>query len=106
MGVGGIMRIVKKDIMPDGTKIQLEDWSEDYSCFAPIDCISAYPVSKMSIKKARGYYYPVVNEKFRCSFHFGIDRSAELAFVDLAMGNISLLDIAEFLWYPWQKQCL
>ena len=106
MGVGGIMRIVKKDIMPDGTKIQLEDWSEDYSCFAPVDCIAAYPVSKMSIKKASGYYYPVANEKFRCSFHFGMDRSAELVFLDLAIGNISLLDIADFLWYPYQKQCL
>lgn len=100
------MKILKKDIMPDGTKIQLEDWNEDYSCFAPADCIAAYPVSKMSIQKASGYYYPVVNEKFRCSFHFGADKSAELAFVDLATGNISLLDIAEFLWYPWQKQCL
>ncbi len=100
------MKILKKDIMPDGTKIQLEDWSEDYSCFAPADCIAAYPVSKMSIKKASGYCYPIVNEKFRCSFHFGADKSAELAFVDLAMGNISLLDIAEFLHYPWQKDCL
>lgn len=106
MGDGSIMRMVKKDIMPDGTKIQLEDWSEDYSCFAPVDCIGAYPVSKMSIKKTSEYYYPVVNEKFRCSFHFGTDKSAELVFVDLAMGNISLLDIAEFLYYPWQKQCL
>ena len=100
------MKILKKDIMPDGTKIQLEDWSEDYSCFAPADCIAAYPVSKKSIKKASGCCYPVVNEIFRCSFHFGADKSAELAFVDLAMGNISLLDIAEYLWDPWQKDCL
>lgn len=92
--------------MPDGTKIQLEDWSEDYSCFAPVDCIAAYPVSKMSIKKASGYYYPVVNEKFRCSFHFGMDKSAELTFVDLEAGNITLLDIAEFLYNPLLKQCL
>ena len=100
------MRIVKKGFMPDGTKIQLEDWSEDYSCFAPVDCIASYPVSKSSIKKASGYYYPVVNEKFRCSFHFGMDKSAELIFVDLEMGNITLLDIAEFLYNPQLKQCL
>lgn len=100
------MRIVKKGFMPDGTKIQLEDWSEDYSCFNPVDCIAAYPVSKSSIKKASNYYYPVMNEKFRCSFHFGMDKAAELIFIDLEMGNITLLDIAEFLYNPQLKQCL
>lgn len=100
------MRIVKNGIMPDGTKIQIEDWSEDYPCFAPMDCIAAYPKSKISIKKAANYYYPVANEIFRCEFHFGMDKSAELIFIDLITGNKSLLDILDFLYYPWQKQCL
>lgn len=37
------MKVLEKGFMPDGTKIQIEDWSEDYSCFQYGSTLGAYP---------------------------------------------------------------
>lgn len=60
------MKILEKAIMPDGTAIQLEDWSDkntkEYPNLYGL-CIGAYPVAKRSGK------YRIVreNETFRLS---------------------------------------
>ena len=40
------MKVVEKAIMKDGVKIQIEDWSEDYTCHKKNDTIAAYPKTK------------------------------------------------------------
>lgn len=38
------MKVLIKGLMPDGTKIQIEDWSNDYPTFHKYgDLIAAYP---------------------------------------------------------------
>ena len=37
------MRVIRKAIMKDGTHIQIEDWSENYSFVKFADTIAAYP---------------------------------------------------------------
>ena len=44
------MKILRKATTPDGIEIQLEDWSEDYSCFAYGSLIAAYPKPHLRIR--------------------------------------------------------
>lgn len=90
------MRIVNKGVMPDGTKIQLEDWSEDYPFYAPVAHIAAYPIAKESRDRAGVWCYPERRKPFRLSFYFGMDTSAELAFLSLLDGEKGLADFSAY----------
>ena len=63
------MKILIKEVMPNGTDIQIEDWSSDYlNSFV----IGFYPVSKESIyREDKPYFtpYPKRGESFR----FGLE---------------------------------
>lgn len=82
--------------MPDGTKIQLEDWSEDYPFYAPCAHIAAYPVSKFDAERVNGWVYPKRNHNFLLSFYFDMDNSAELAFLSLTNGENELKDFSAY----------
>ena len=49
------MKIVRKGTMKDGTHIQIEDWSADYSCYKNNRHIVAYPKNKYG-EKIRAEY--------------------------------------------------
>ena len=107
------MQIIKKGIMPDGTKIQIEDWSESYSCYSKCGTVAAYPIAKTSIKKAaRGgiyagpWYYPAAGEKFRLSFNFNCGDDAAQVFDKLISGESQLKDFTEYMQNPDHAQCL
>lgn len=107
------MRIIKKGVMPDGTAIQIEDWSENYSCYTKCGTVAAYPIAKASIQKTtRGgcyggsWYYPEANRKFRASFNFDCGICAELVFDKLISGEAQLKDFAEYIDNPEHAQCL
>lgn len=96
------MRIIKKAVMPDGTKIQLEDWSEDYPFYAPCAHISAYPIAKFDAERVNGWVYPKRNHNFRLNFYFDIKNknsaalAAELAFLSLTNGENELKDFSAY----------
>ena len=91
------MRIVKKGVMPNGIRMQLEDWSEDYPFFAPVAHIAAYLVARESRDREGVWRYPERGKPFRLSFYFGMDKSAELAFLALQDGEKALTDFSEYV---------
>ena len=64
------MKIDRKGTMKDGTHIQIEDWSADYSCYKNKRHIVAYPKNKYG-EKIRAQY--IVEES-------GFDGWADMVF--------------------------
>lgn len=81
--------IIKKNIMPDGTAIQIEDWSKIYSCFIEDSTLAAYPISKWNCK---GSFSPKIGKTFRAEFEFNNAKECREAFDSLVSGETTLLD--------------
>lgn len=92
------MRIIEKDVMPDGTSIQMEDWSKDYpGTYASEATIAAYPMAKRNVG---GIFGPRTGELFRCAMNFHSYVQAREAFNLLSVGEKDLLDYTEFFSRP------
>lgn len=76
------MTVLEKRTTPDGVKIQIEDWCEDYSFHRFADLIAAYPICKNSVVKRR----------FRAECQFENASKASEAFSLLASGEKTLDD--------------
>ena len=93
------MKLIKEGTMPNGTKIYLEDWHDDYpSIFPANDCVAAYPIAKESRLRYDSYCYPHIGKSFRLDCHFDSALAAEQAFQALQSGEKSFKDFAEFAW--------
>lgn len=90
------MKITSKAIMPNGTHIQLEDWSENYKAITGTT-LAAYPIAKRSVKS---YFMPKEGEKFRASFYFKDKKEAREAFSALEQGTSKLSDYIKNLNNP------
>lgn len=73
------MKILKKGVMQDGTDIQIEDWSKDYSIYAYASTVAAYPRDRYG-------------KRFRAEKDFKNNSEAEQAFEQLIDGSKSLKD--------------
>ena len=85
------MKILKKGKMPDGTKIQIEDWKEDYS-FMNVCVIGTYPIavntSKNSLIRA--------GDTFRLELsRFKSNKEVEDIFTKLENGKLELKDLSD-----------
>lgn len=91
------MKILQKDLMPDGTKIQLENWKETYNgeIFNTLS-IGAYPIAKHNSK----YGFIRVNEKFRLSINrnYNDDKEVLKDFEALKDGTKTLENLACHFW--------
>lgn len=88
------MRIVLKGEMPDGTCLQLEDWSDSFS--HQHYTVGAYPVAKNT-----GCWGWVKNgERFRLGIDFGDYTEANKAYNALIESKASLADFRENFWNP------
>ena len=72
------MKILKKGIAPDGTHIQIEDWSEDYTCYSYGTHLVAYPRKYMRV---------------RAEIQFEDHNQALAAFDELENGRATVLDM-------------
>lgn len=98
------MKIVKTGTLKDGTNIQIEDWSENYSFHKPADVLASYPISKMS---HTGTYAPKAGERYRFSFKFKSAEEAVVAFNELTEGRRVLSDFKDFMDNkPEYKNCI
>jgi hypothetical protein len=95
------MRLIETAIMPDGTRIQLEDWSEDNSplTFNSNLCIAVYPISKHTTK----HKWIREGEPFRLSIvgnkYLGyLDNDVRADYEALKEGRKRLEDLAEWFW--------
>ncbi len=73
------MKVLEKGVMPNKTKIQIEDWADDYSFHKYADTIAAYPTNR------RG-------EQFRADKQFADEAEAAAAFKELSSGRATLDD--------------
>jgi len=97
------MKILEKGIMPNGTKIQIEEWNENYSFMPYGRTLASYPKSKVSHK---GPFSPKGNVVFRCEFDFKSHEEAKEAFNELLAGTKELVDFKENLYYPKYADCI
>lgn len=92
------MKILEKAVMPDGTSIILEDWSENYPGTLSL-AIGAYPIAMNTgkfgmIKKG---------ETFRLSIHSSqyrnyTDSDIRSDFEALKRGDKTLKDLSVYFW--------
>lgn len=106
------MKIVKKGVLPDpryrhngGMRMQIEDWSEDYSFHKPADMLAAYPIAKSSLVREWNSY-PEAHRSFRLEMQFDSKEAAEQAFDDILSGKTTLLDYTEYMRHPEYAECL
>ena len=86
------MKVIKRGVMPDGTDVQIEDWSGSYpGVHKYADVVAAYPVSQCNLD---GAFAPKAGEKFRCGLHFWDTEKAAEAFNALLSGTAELKDYA------------
>lgn len=86
-----VQKIIRRDVMPDGTKIQLEDWKECYPSVEKTLTIGAYPIAK------EGGNWIRKNETFRLTISrlFGSDKEVKYIYQGLIDGKIKLEDLSE-----------
>ena len=83
------MKIIAKGTMPNGTKIQVEEWNEDYGFMPYGRTLAAYPESKANHK---GSFAPKLNEKYRFEFDFNSNKESQKAYDELMAGTKQLSD--------------
>lgn len=76
------MKWEKETLMKDGTKIRIEDWSEDYPFLNPFDRVVAYPICKKTTSP-----YIKEDETFRLELSFSNREESEKAFENLLTGK-------------------
>lgn len=81
------MKVLVRGIMNNGTKIQVEDWSEDYPN-RPFT-LGTYALSKKSFK---GQFAPKEDETWRFQFSFKTLEDVTNAFNELLNGHKELID--------------
>ena len=88
------MQIMERGIMPDGTKIQIEDWSKDYDFHKKNSTIAFYPMAVNSIYKnsKSRHPYPERGETFRASLDFDAEEDAMDAFQSMVNGSKTYMD--------------
>ena len=83
------MQIIRKGTTPNGTHIQIEDWSENYTFHNKNATIGFYPMALENIyreDKPHWTPYPKRGKTFRASFNFNTEEEALEAFVLLENG--------------------
>ena len=73
------MKVLQRGQMPDGTEIQIEEWSENYSFYAYGSMVAAYPKNRYG-------------EKIRANKTFESAEESEKAFNALKNGDKTLAD--------------
>ncbi len=91
-----VHKILKRAIMPDGTKIQIEDWKEVFPNIFKTIIIAAYPISKHDNYKGFATY-PKRGQTFRLALENGwtCDANVYEKFDELVRGNFTLEELSE-----------
>lgn len=96
------MQVIERAVMPDGTEIQLEDWSEhnseDYPNLYGLQ-IGAYPIAKNTGK----YRWVEGGQTFRLTISMNeytgyLNKDVRTDFESLRSGEKKLEDLASHFW--------
>lgn len=96
-------KITMRGTMPDGARIQIEDWSAVYPGLSEPYTVAAYPKSRATLA---GAFAPKAGESFRAGFTFPTMRAAEAVYNSLVSGAAELRDYAEYLERRDYAPCL
>ena len=90
------MKVIKRSKMPDGTKIQIEDWKEDYPGIFDVLTLAAYPKAKNTGK----CQWTKKGEEFRLelSRELKTDEFVEELFEKLEKGEVKLEELDKHYW--------
>lgn len=86
------MEVIEKGNAPDGTRIQIEDWSMNYSSYPRKSTIGFYPKAKHSLYNDDNPPYPERGKNFRACFSFDSEEEAKKAFDDIVSGRKSYME--------------
>lgn len=88
------MKVIKKSQMPDGTKIQIEEWKDNYTHNNTLT-IGTYPIAKNT--STSGYIEK--NKTFRLELsNLKDDEQVESVFNQLEKGSISLEELCDYFY--------
>ncbi|MEC0237772.1 hypothetical protein P4H71_25990 [Paenibacillus kribbensis] len=97
------MKVLKTGAMPDGTKIQIEDWSGDYSFHGFGDVIACYAISKATHD---GQYAPKAGVRYRFSFRFSGEAEVVGIFSGLINRELELATLKDRMDNPKYRDCI
>lgn len=85
------MKVLERSVMPNGIKIQLEDWKEVYPNSTKTISIGAYPIAKNES------YFVKRNENFRLTLsrNFSSDDEVRIIFESLIGGFLTLEELSD-----------
>ncbi|MDE6200343.1 MAG: hypothetical protein K2M47_00715 [Clostridiales bacterium] len=90
------MQVITRGTMPDGTGIQIEDWSKSYSFEAENGTVAAYPIATRTDYDSP-LKYPQCGQSFRLAMRFTSAADAASCFAALQDGSKQLDDfVANF----------
>ena len=92
------MKVIRKGTTPNGTHIQIEDWSEDYTFYNKNATIGFYPIAIHDIYDEENPHFPAYpkrGETFRSEFDFNTEKEAKEAFDALQSGEKSFMDFLD-----------
>ena len=92
------MKWEKENPMKDGTKIRIEDWSDDYSFRNPFDTIVAYPICKRTVGN-----FIKEGKSFRLELVFSNKEESEEAYKNLIKGDKTFADYIEKIEPKYRK---
>lgn len=103
------MKVIKKAQMPDGTKIQIENWMEDYPSVYTTYTIATYPILKQHPPKKHSWLF----RKHECIRYelmrnWNSNAEVEAAFDGLCSGTYSLKDFENHVAmdHKWIADCI
>lgn len=96
------MQVIDRSIMPDGTKIQLEDWHDENTKEYPDlhgYTIGAYPIAKNTnkwrlIRKGESFRLTIAQSKYRNY----TDENVLSDYMALKIGDKTLEDLCKYFW--------
>lgn len=91
------MEVLEVGEMPDGTKLQVEDWSNVYGFMPFGSTLASYPKSKAN---GKGQFSPKFNKTFRVTFNFDSEVETKLALDELSKGSKELRDFVHCINNP------
>lgn len=100
------MKVLERATTPDGTKIQIEDWTESHDCFKTLS-IGAYPTIIRNPTSTDSFMIKI-GEPLRVSIHRDWKDNEEVrkAFEDLKYGTKNIKDFSKQFWNLWAVECL
>lgn len=100
------MEILEKTTMPDGTKIQIEDWKENYS-FVKTLSITTYPIMKRLPVSRKSIFYKE-NKPFRLELDkkWKSDTEVYEVFEALKTGKMKIEDCKKYFRESWYSECI